>query len=93
MSYQSVDSIWAVLPNSLGLKYGTNGLLLANTIMAENYTKAQRNKRDFDRTMKILDRENKMALNLINTEKMAIGASLLVSTRECQYRSRCHRNS
>lgn len=79
MPYQSVDNIWSVLSNGLGLKYGTNGLLLANTIMAENYTKAQRNKRDFDRTMKILDRENKMALNLINTEKMIVSASLLVS--------------
>lgn len=46
--------------------------------MAENYTKAQRDKRDFDRTMKILDRENKMMLNLINNEKVAVGSTLLV---------------
>jgi len=47
--------------------------------MAENYAKAQRNKRDFDRTMKILDRENKMKLHLLNNAKQQIGAGLLVS--------------
>ena len=46
--------------------------------MTENYAQAQRNKRDFDRTMKTLARENKMKLHLLSTEKQAVGAGLLV---------------
>ncbi|XP_067943278.1 uncharacterized protein [Watersipora subatra] len=45
--------------------------------MTENYAKAQRDKRDFDRNMKILARENKMKLHLINTEKQSVSAGLL----------------
>lgn len=51
--------------------------------MTENYAEAQRNKRDFDRNMKTLARENKMKLHLINTEQKIVGSGLLVRICSC----------
>lgn len=81
MSYRANDNFWATLPNMPGLQYAANGCLLTDNIMAENYTKAQRDRRDFDRNMKILERENRIALNNIANEKAATAASMLVSER------------
>lgn len=50
--------------------------------MAESYTKAQRNKRDLERKLKVINREIKVNMNLLNTRRNAIASGLLVSTAE-----------
>lgn len=65
----------------------SNDSLLFRQEMAENYAKAQRNKRDFDRKMNILNREVKINMALLKSRETEVNSSLLVSRIFC--RSAC----
>lgn len=54
--------------------------------MAENYAKAQRNKRDFDKKMKILNREIKLNMQNLKNETAELNSSLLVRQLPLNYK-------